>query len=147
MLSMLHERQTDDLCTRLFVYDDPPPECQRLPTKMSSTHQILITLARKHYVEAMQISLFRTSTPQLHHMGTYVYNSSSVMHFITLNDKRGRVLVRFERVVFRGHKGLDCEYGGLFLSSPEGPLFNQSISTEILYCDQFMPYFEVQFLS
>ena len=151
MLLMLHERQTDRICVQLSVYDGPSALCPLLPSKISSTHQILITLENNTCEEAVQIHLPKISTPQLYHMGTYIYNSSNVLAFLHVTQfinphggKGDRILVKFDQVMFDGHKCRDCEYGGLLLSSPEHPFFppHEHVSTEILYCDQFLPYFE-----
>ena len=79
---MFDGRQCDKHCIHHFVYDGPSSECQLLPSRISSSHQTLITIWNNTYKDAVQIRLSETSTAQLYHMGTYTYNSSGVSAFL-----------------------------------------------------------------
>ena len=151
IMMISHGSQHNKHCVNLVAYNGPSVECQVLQLQISSTHQIVISLDNSTCKEAINIHLSKITAPQLSHVGKYIYNTSNafailqVIQFINPNgDKGGRVDVQFEYVNIEGLKGLDCEYGGLLLSSPEQPFFTpqQEMSTEMLYCGQFLSDFE-----
>ncbi len=79
---MFDGRQCDKHCILHFVYDGPSSECRLLQSRISSTHQTLITIGNNTCEGAKQISISKTYTPQLCHKGTYMYNSSGVSAFL-----------------------------------------------------------------
>ena len=151
ILLMSDGRHQDDLCFNLVIYDGPSVECQLVSSWISSTYQISITLGNYTCEEARQIKFSKIIAPQISHIGQYVYNSSNanaylnVMQFRNPRGVKGDIVrLSFEQIIFEGLKGLDCEYGGLLLSSPKQYILalHEEISTEMVYCDQFLPYFE-----